>query len=109
MVCVRNFKTFEASVGTSSYCTQPSLPKKRKGPDKSCIEDAIVLFRSDGDEDEEDEEDKDNNEYSKDNFMVDDGAEEEEDEVSMPRHRNNDDLEYSYGDDNGYESKGRKY
>ena len=46
---------FEASVGISTYCTQPSLPKKRKGPDKSFIEDAAVLFGSDNDEDEEEE------------------------------------------------------
>ena len=44
---------FEASVGISTYCTQPSLPKKRKGPDKSFIEDAAVLSGS-GDKDEED-------------------------------------------------------
>ena len=66
---------FEASVGISTYCKQPSLPKKRKGPDKSFIEDAAVLSGSDNDEDEEDE---DNNEYFRDNFVVDEGAEEEE-------------------------------
>ena len=44
---------FEASVLISTYCTQPSLPKKRKGPDKSFIEDAAVLSGSDDDEDEE--------------------------------------------------------
>ena len=49
---------FEASVGTSTYCTQPSLPKKRKGPDKSFKEDAAVLSGSDDDKDEEKDEDK---------------------------------------------------
>ena len=44
---------FEASVGISTYCTQPSLPKKRKGTNKSFIEDAAVLSGSDDDEDEE--------------------------------------------------------
>ena len=54
---------FEASVGIITYCTQPSLPKKRKGPENSFIEDAAVLFGSDNDEDEEEEEeDEDNNE-----------------------------------------------
>ena len=82
----------EASVGISTYCTQPSLPKKRKGPDKSFIEDAAVLPVSDDDKDEE-EEDKDNKEYFRDDFAVDDGAEEEEDEASMPCRCRNDDLE----------------
>ena len=40
--------------------------------------------------------------------MVDDGAEEEEDEASMPLCRKNDDLEDSDKDDNGNESKERK-
>ena len=52
---------FEASVGISTYCTQPSLPKKRKGSDKSFIEDAAVLSGSEDDEDEDEEEDEDNN------------------------------------------------
>ena len=55
---------FEASVVISTYYTQPSLPKKRKGPDKSFIEDAAVLSRSDDSENEE--EDEDNNEYFRD-------------------------------------------
>ena len=50
---------FEASVGISTYCTQPSLPKKRKGPNKSFIEDAAVLSVSDDGKDEEEEEDED--------------------------------------------------
>ena len=54
-------RRFEASVGIGTYCTQPSLPKKRKGPDKSFIEDAAVLSGSDNDEDEEEKEDEDNN------------------------------------------------
>ena len=57
---------FEASVGISTYCKQPSLPKKRKGQDKSFIEDAAVLSELDDDEDEEDDEDEDNNEYLRD-------------------------------------------
>ena len=40
--------------------------------------------------------------------MVDDGAVEEEDEASMPRHRKNDDLEDSDKDDDVNKSKGRK-
>ena len=40
--------------------------KKRKGPDKSFIEDAAVISGSDDDEDEEEEEDEDNNEYFRD-------------------------------------------
>ena len=54
---------FEASVGISTYCTQPYLHKKRKGPDKSFIEVATVLSRSDYEKDEQEEEYKDNNEY----------------------------------------------
>ena len=69
---------FEASVGISTYCTQPSLPKKRKGPDKSFIEDADVLSGSDDDEEEDEGEEKDNNEYFRGDFVVDDGAEEED-------------------------------
>ena len=61
-------RQFEASVGISTYCTQPSLPKKRKGPDKSFIEDAAVLSGSDDDEDEEEEEYEDNNEYFRDDY-----------------------------------------
>ena len=53
---------FEASVGISTYCTQPFFPKKMKGPDKSFIEDAAVLSGSDNDKDEEEEDDEDNNE-----------------------------------------------
>ena len=54
---------FEASVGISTYCTQPSLPKKRKGPNKNFVEDAAVLSWSDEDKDEqEEEEDEDKNE-----------------------------------------------
>ena len=68
---------FEASVGISTYCRQPSLPTKRKAPNKSFIEDAAGLSGSDDDEDEEEEEDEDNNEYFRDDFVVDDGAEEE--------------------------------
>ena len=52
---------FEASVGISTSCTQPSLPKKRKGPDMSFIEDSAVLSGSDDDEDEEEDKDEDNN------------------------------------------------
>ena len=52
---------FEASVGISTYCTHPSLPKKRKYPDKSFIEDAAVLSGSDDDKDDEEEKDEDNN------------------------------------------------
>ena len=52
---------FKALVGISTYCTQPSFPKKRMGPDKSFIEDAAVLSGLDDDEYEEEEEDKDNN------------------------------------------------
>ena len=70
---------FEAGVEINTYCTQPSLPNKRKVPDKSFIEDAAVLSGSDDDEDEEDEEDKDISEYFRDDFVVDNGAEEEED------------------------------
>ena len=44
---------FEASVGIRTYCTQPFLPKMRKGPDKSFIEDTAILSKSDDDEDEE--------------------------------------------------------
>ena len=41
---------------------QPYLPKKRKGPDKSFTEDAVVLSVSNNDEDEgEEEEEEDNN------------------------------------------------
>ena len=47
---------FKALLGIITYCTQPSLPKKRKGPDKSFIEDAAVLSGSDYDEDYEEEE-----------------------------------------------------
>ena len=39
---------------------QPSLPKNRKGPNKSFIEDAAVLSGWDNDEDEEKEEEEDN-------------------------------------------------
>ena len=72
---------FEALLVISTYCTQPSIPKKRRGPDKSFIEDAAVLSGSDdgedGEEDEEEdeeEEEEDNNEYFRDDFVVDDGA-----------------------------------
>ena len=65
---------FEASVGISTYCTHHSLPKKRKGPDKSFIEDAAILSGSDDEKDEEDEEDEDNSEYFRDDFVVDGGA-----------------------------------
>ena len=99
---------FEASVGISTYCTQHSLPKKRKGPDKCFIEDVAVLSESDGDKYEEEEEDEDNNEYSRDDFVIDDGAEEEEDESSMPHCHKDDDLEDSDEEDDGNESKGRK-
>ena len=101
---------FEASVGISTYCTHPTLPKKRKGPDKSFIEDAAVLSGSNDDEDdeEEEEEEEDNNEYFRDDFVVDNDAEEEEDEASMPRRRKNDNLEYSDKDEDINESKGRK-
>ena len=101
---------FEASVGISTYCTQPLLPKKRKGPDKSFIEDAAILSGLDNDEDEEEEEeeDKDNNEYFRGDFLVDDGAKEEEDEASMPCHCRNGDLEDSDEDEDGDESKGSK-
>ena len=57
---------FEDSVGISTYCTQPYLPKKRKGPDKSLIEDAAVLSGSDDDEDEDEEEGEDKKEYFRD-------------------------------------------
>ena len=89
---------------------QPSLPKKRKSPDKSFIEDAAVLSGSDDDKDEEeeDEEDEDNNEYFMDDFVVDDGTEEEEDEASMPCRCKNDDLEDLDKDDDGDEWKVRK-
>ena len=40
--------------------------------------------------------------------MVDNGAEEEEDEASMPRRHKNDDLEDSDEDYNSDESKGSK-
>ena len=53
---------FEASVGISTYCTQPSLPKKRKVPDKSFIEDTVILSGSDDDKYEEEDDDEDNNE-----------------------------------------------
>ena len=83
---------FEASVGISTYCTQPSLPKKRKGPDKSLIEDAAVLSVSDDDENEEKEEDS--NEYFRDDFMIDNSTKEEEYKASMPCRFKNDNLEY---------------
>ena len=101
---------FEASVGISTYCTQPSLPKKRKGPDKYFIEDAAVLSGSDNDkdEDEDEDEDEDNNKYFRDDFVVDNSADKEEDEASMPRRRKNDNLEDSDKDNNSNELKGRK-
>ena len=40
--------------------------------------------------------------------MVDDGAEEEEEEASMPLRCKNNDIEDSENDDDGDESKGRK-
>ena len=46
-------RNFEASVGIRTYCTQSSLPKNRKVPDKSFIEDATVLSVLDDNEDEE--------------------------------------------------------
>ena len=52
---------FEASVGISTSCTQPSLPKKRKGPDMSFIEDAAVVSGSDYVKDEEEEEEEEDN------------------------------------------------
>ena len=61
----------KASVGISTYCTHPSLPKKRKGTDKSFIEDATFLSGSDNDEDEK--EDEDNNKYLRGNFVVNNG------------------------------------
>ena len=100
---------FEASVGIGTYCTQPSLTKKRKGPDKSFIQDADVLSVSDDDKDEEEEdEDEDNNEYFRYDFVVDNCAEEEEEEASIPRRCKNNNLEDSDKDDNGDESKGGK-
>ena len=99
---------FKASVGISIYCTQPSLAKKRKGPNKSFIEDASVLSGSDDDKNEEEEEEEDNNKYFRDNFVVDDGAEEEDDEASMPRRHKKDNIEYSDEDNDSDESKGRK-
>ena len=60
----------EVSVGISTYCTQPSLPKKWNGPNKSFIEDAAVLSGSDDDKDEEEEDDEDDNEYFRDSFLV---------------------------------------
>ena len=99
----------EASVGISTYCTHPSLPKNRKCPDKSFIEDANVLSGSYNDDDEEEDEDEDKNEYFIDDFVVDDSAVEEEDEASMPRHCKNDDLEDSDKDNNVNVSKGRKH
>ena len=99
---------FEASVGISTYCTQQSLPKKRKGPNKSFLEDAAVLSGLDDDEDEEEEEEKDKNEYLRYDFMVDDGAEEEEDKASMPRCHKNDNIEDSDEDEDDNELKGRK-
>ena len=95
---------FEASVGISTYCTQPSLPKKRNGPDKFFIEDAAVIYGSDDNEDGEEEEEEDNNKYFRDDLVVDDGAEVEEDEASIPCHRKNDDLEDSDEDEDGNKS-----
>ena len=93
-------KQFEASVAISTYCMQPSLPKKTKGPNKSFIEDAAVLFGLDDNKDEEEEEEEeDNNEYFRNDFVVDHVAEEEEDKASTPRRRN-DKLEDSDEDDN---------
>ena len=60
---------FESSLGIGTYCTHPFLPKKRKGPDKSFIEDSAVLSGSDDNEDEEEEEDKDNNKYFRDDHQ----------------------------------------
>ena len=83
----------------------------RKGPDKAFIYDSAVLTGSDDDEDEDEDEDEDNNEYVRDDFMVDGGAGEEEDEASMPLGRKNDDLDDSDEDDDeddDDESKGRK-
>ena len=48
------------------------------------IKDYKVLD-DDEDEEEDEEEDEDNNEYLRYDFVVDSGAEEEEDESSMPR------------------------
>ena len=57
--------------------------QRRNIEKKSLIEDAAVLSGLDDDEDKD--EDEDNNEYVRDDFVVEDGAEEEEDEASMPR------------------------
>ena len=72
------------------YCTQPSLPKKRKGPNKYFTKNAEVLSRSDDDED--------NNKYLRDDFVVDNGAEVEEDEASMPQsdYKWNENTYYNY-------------
>ena len=76
-MCFVISRHFEASVGISTYCTYPSLPKKRRGPDKSFIENSVVLSGSDDGKDEEEEEDEDINEYFRDVFVVGNGAEEE--------------------------------
>ena len=65
---------FEASVVISTYCMQPSLPKNRRGPNKSFIKDAAVLFGSDDNKDDEVVEEEDNNEYFRNDFVVDDGT-----------------------------------
>ena len=101
-------RQFEASVLISKYCTQPSLPKNRRGSNTSIIKDAAVLSGWDGDENEAEEKDKDNNEYSRNDFVVDDGAEEEEDKTYMPSRLISDNLEDSDENKNGDESKGSK-
>ena len=97
---------FKASVGISTYCTQPSFPKKRKGPNKSFIEDVAVLSGSDDDKDEEG--DEENKENFKDDFVVEDGAEEEEYGASMPCCCRNNDIEDLDKDNICDKSKGRK-
>ena len=61
-------KHFKASVVISTYCTQPSLLKKRKGLNKSFIEDVTVSSGLDDNKDEEEDEDEDNNEYLRPDF-----------------------------------------
>ena len=100
----------EASVVVSTYCRQPSLPKKRKDSDKSFIKDTAFLSRWDDNEDEVyKQEFEDNTEELKDDFVVEDDAEKEEDKVSMPsclKKENLVDLD-EYNDSN--KSKGRKH
>ena len=103
-----NSRHLEASVVIITYCTQPSLPKKKKGLNKFFIEDAAVLFIWDNDKDEDLVEDEDSNKYFGDEFVVDDVAEVEEDKASMPSRLKNDDLEDSDKYNDSDESKGRK-